>query len=278
MSGVFFLATKNLKTIRDFYLQKVGMQLWLDKGDCIILKHGNMLLGFCEREEVERKGVVSIFLETKEEIDEKYEQFKETAKTAPQIREQYGIYNFFTKDPDGRELEFMHFLEPVEPYLDAVELLLTRRSVRKFKKDDVPDELLAKIFEVCRFSPTTRNCQSYYFVLTRDRVKIEKLASLKEKTADPIRQAPLAVAICVDTEKTTRITDDGHIASYHFMLTAKAYGLGTCWIGGMNRDEAKEILGIPKEHFISTITPLGFPDEIPELHERREASELYKIV
>jgi len=48
MSGILFLATQNLDQIRKFYQAKIGMSLWLDQGDCAILKHGNLMLGFCQ--------------------------------------------------------------------------------------------------------------------------------------------------------------------------------------------------------------------------------------
>ena len=278
MSGIVFLKTKNMPEIRKFYEERVGMQLWLQQAHCIILKHGNLVLGFCESEESDIPGCYTFFYETKEEIDRRYEEFKDCAEDEPKVTEEYQIYHFFAKDPEGRKVEFQQFLHHLEPYCDAEELLLKRRSIRQFEDTEITYELLEKIFENCRFAPTSRNHQPCYFVVIRDDEKKKKLAHIRESGAGPIERAPVAVAICVDTSKTKRVTDDGHIASYHLCLAAKAHGLGTCWIGGMDLDEVKEILGIPKEHFVSTVTPLGFPAENPEPKVRKYVNEIYKII
>jgi hypothetical protein len=50
VSGMVFYNTKNLQAMKDFYVQKAGMVVWLTQEDCIILRHDNLLLGFCERD------------------------------------------------------------------------------------------------------------------------------------------------------------------------------------------------------------------------------------
>ena len=65
--------------------------------------------------------------------------------------------------------------------MDAIELLVTRRSIREFKKEDIPTNILWNIFEICRFSPTSRNSQSYYFVVIREKEIIRKLAALRDQ-------------------------------------------------------------------------------------------------
>lgn len=162
--------------------------------------------------------------------------------------------------------------------MDAEKLLLTRRSIRQFKKDEVPEDILWKIFEICRFSPTSKNCESYYFVVIKNREILEFLGDIRGVHSAPIKRAPMAVAICVDTSKTKRPEADGYIAAYHFILASWIYGLGTCWIAAMNRDEIKEKLGIPREHFIATITPLGYPEYIPEPPPRRKKEEMVKFI
>ena len=75
--------------------------------------------------------------------------------------------------------------------------------------------------------------------------------------------APLAVAICSDPELSRRYVQDGCIAAYHFMLTAWFFGLGTCWIAAVDREDVKSQSGIPEHHYIVTITPLGYPKHLP---------------
>jgi len=278
VSGMLFMGTRNLDDIKDFYISKIGMDLWLEQEDCIVLQHGNLLLGFCTRKDVDTEGIITFFYDSTQKVDEMYVKFRDLAIGEPKMNDIYQIYHFFTKDPENRKVEFQYFLNPVNSYLLGDEVLVKRRSIRHFEEKDVPEDLLRKIFELCRYSPTSRNSESYYYVVVRDRKKIEFLASLRGSSSAPIKRAPLAIAVAVDPEKTRRLPEDGCIAAYHFILAAKAFGLGTCWIAAMDRDDAKKALGIPKEHYIATITPLGYPAESPQASRKRSVEDIVTFI
>jgi len=278
MSGIVFYGTKDLPGIKDFYLSRVGMKLWLEQADCVILKHGNLLLGFCQREDCEKAGIITLFYRTKEEVDLLHGQLGDRALEEPLEAPKYGIYRFFATDPENRTLEFQSFLHPVATYVDGEELLGSRRSVRNFTEQEVPDSLLDEVFELCRFAPTSMNTESYYFVVTRDRKRMETLGSLRGQASSPIARGPLAVAICSDPKLSRRHVQDGCIGAYHFILACWHHGLGTCWIAAMDRGEVKEILGIPEDHYVATVTPVGFPSKISEAPRRRAAKEMVRFV
>ena len=278
MSGIVFFGTKDRPKIKEFYVEKAGMTIWLEQKDCTLLQHGNLLLGFCERPETDTCGIITLVYPTRQKVDSMYRRFKEVALGPPQINKKYEIYNFFAKDPEGRKVEFQAFLKPTQSCLVGSELLSTRRSIRRFEKTPVPDEVLWSVMEICRFAPTSRNSQSCYFIVIRDRTKIEFLAALRGENSAPIARAPIAVAVCSDPTKTKRLEQDGCIAAYHFLLTAWLFGLGTCWIGAMDRDDTKEVLDIPGDHYIATVTPLGYPAEKPKCSLRRQAKEIVRFV
>jgi nitroreductase len=154
--------------------------------------------------------------------------------------------------------------------------LLTRRSVRQFTPELPSEELLEKIFELCRFAPTSMNSESYYFIIIKDREVQQHLSEVRGSSSTPIARAPLAVAICADSDKTKRPEQDGCIAAYHFLLCAWEYGLGSCWIADMDRTQVKELLNIPQEHYVATVTPLGFPSRFEEAPVRRRAGEMVR--
>ncbi len=162
--------------------------------------------------------------------------------------------------------------------MDAVELLKTRRSIRHFKEEDIPQDILDKVFDLVRYAPSARNSQPFYLVVVKDREKVNKLGAIRGGSSAPIARAPFAVAICADPSISPRYIQDGCIFAYHFMLSAWAYGLGTCWIADMDRDEVKEILGIPKDHYVATVTPLGYPAETPEMGDRKSIDEIVKTI
>ena len=114
MAGIVFLKTDNLRKMVEFY-KSIGSKVWLDQGDCVILKHDNFLFGFCERGgEITKGWLLTFFYKTSQEVDALYEKMKDLAETKPQKNDKYNIYRFFSKDPEGRDLEFQTFLHDIE--------------------------------------------------------------------------------------------------------------------------------------------------------------------
>ncbi len=95
------------------------MEVWLTQADCIILKHGNLLLGFCEKPdiaegEIENCGLITFFYDTWEEVYDMHGRLADVAEGEPKVNQKYKIYHFFARDPEGRHVEFQQFQEPVE--------------------------------------------------------------------------------------------------------------------------------------------------------------------
>jgi nitroreductase len=166
----------------------------------------------------------------------------------------------------------------LQPYLSGKDLLITRRSIRKFDQQPVAEELLNRVLELCRWAPTSRNSQGVSYTIIKDRETIEFLAGLRGTSSAPIAAAPMAVAVSADPQITSRPDQDACIATYHLTLAARLHGLGTCWIGGMDRDEVKERLGLPLDHYLATVTPLGYPAERPEVRPRKAAEHLIRFL
>ena len=165
-----------------------------------------------------------------------------------------------------------------EEVLNGKELLMKRRSIREFKDKEVPRDVLDEVFELSRFAPTASNSQAYYFVVVTDKKMLEELTNVRGGSTAPIGRAPMAVAICVDPNKTSRPMEDGCIASYHFMLAARYYGLGTCWMADMDRESVKQTLNVSQNHLVATVTPLGYPVKEPATPERKPKEEFIKYL
>lgn len=114
VSGIVFFNTKQLEKLKAFYIDDIGCTMWMDQKDCIILKFGNMLIGFCQREKADMDGLITFFYEKKSEVDNAYEKFKSIAQGPPKQNPRYPIYNFFAKDPEGRSIEFQYFTGPID--------------------------------------------------------------------------------------------------------------------------------------------------------------------
>lgn len=260
MSGILFLRTNKRKEITDFYTTHVDCDIWLEQAECTILRHGNFLFGFCERDTPPQTEVMlTFFYDSQAEVDQVYARHKATAEAPPKYNEKYRIYQFFAHDPEGRALEFQQFTHPIAEFRSGDDLLLTRRSIREFTADPVSDGLIDRIIESCRYAPTAWNYQPHYYRVVRDPDDIRFLGGIREDATEPIGRASVAVAICVDAGVSPQPKVDGAIAAYHFMLAAWFHGLGTCWMGDMDQAEIKARLGIPGEHYLATVTPLGRP-------------------
>jgi nitroreductase len=145
--------------------------------------------------------------------------------------------------------------------VDVFDAIQNRRSARRFKQDKpVEQEKLLKILEACRAAPSSHNRQPWEFIVITDK---DVLKAISNETADGrfLADAPMAVAMVLDPKVSPdQYIADGGIMTQNFALATYALGLGTCWVGTMNRDRVKEILGVPAIKHILTVLPLGYPD------------------
>lgn len=273
MAGIVFFKTTNLEEVTNFYLNKLDMKIWLRQPVCNILQSDQLIVGFLQSEKSETEGTMTLFFKTREEVDHYYEKLKNIAVGKPKVNEKYNIYHFYARDPEKRLFEIQCFLHDLLPWQSGKQLLKERRSIRSFQKRIVEKEILEEVFELCRFAPTSRNSQSFYFVVIENSSTLNWLSTLRENASAPINKAPLAIAVCADHTKTIRKEQDACIAATYLLLAAHLYGLGTCWITAMDREDIKERLEIPQEDYIACITPIGYPHENPNLPGRRRVEE-----
>ena len=104
-----FLATRKMDEIVEFYTVRLGMEVWLKQEDCTILRHGNLMLGFCSRATADACGIITFYFDSKEEVDRRYDALKDVADGPPKENPKYKIYHFFLKDPERRRLEVQKF-------------------------------------------------------------------------------------------------------------------------------------------------------------------------
>jgi nitroreductase len=141
--------------------------------------------------------------------------------------------------------------------MDTFQCIRTRRTTRAFLPTDVPEQTIRKILEAGRLTPSARNLQPWHFVVIKDRGMLQQLSALCT-TGRFIEQASCAVAVVTDPTNNWHEID-GARAVQNMELAGWNEGVGTCWIGSMNRDGIKELLGIPKSLHLLTILPFGYP-------------------
>lgn len=165
--------------------------------------------------------------------------------------------------------------------MNFADLIRARYSVRAYKPDAVPDELLRQVLEAARLAPTAANRQPFRVIVIHTR---GREAELRRIYARPwFTKAPLVLAIVgLPAEGWVRMdgkdyTDvDVAIVFDHMVLAAADLGLGTCWIGAFNPDAARQVLGLPEGVEPIALTPLGYPADEPRPKERRPLGELVR--
>jgi nitroreductase len=145
---------------------------------------------------------------------------------------------------------------------DRISFLRTLRSVRSFRSDPVPQEVVDDILEVARWSGSAINKQPWEILIIRERDTLRSLASV-EGYAGHLAGAPLGIVLVMAGERAEQETyDEGKLAE-RIMLAAHAHGVGSSigWFAGSGRDAARELLRIPREKVVRTAISLGYPEE-----------------
>lgn len=153
--------------------------------------------------------------------------------------------------------------------MEFSEVLFWRRSIRGYKTDEIPAEVLDRVLDSLRVAPSAANQQPRHFIVVKD--EATKLQLRKAYDREWMSSAPVVLAGCVDPSKAWNRQDgfnaaevDLAIALDHLTLAAANEGLGTCWICNFDEVKAKEVLGIPEGIRLIALMPVGYPDpEVP---------------
>jgi len=172
-----------------------------------------------------------------------------------------------------------------EPKSDIFDIIKKRRSVRKFKSTLVPDEHITKILEAARYAPTPRNRQDWKFVVVKDRVKIDELKNQCIKMAgDDSKQyytdylsAPVYIVVLAGAKTRSPENEllSGAVAAGYIFIAARALGYGTVFCRNSVPEEiARKAFNISDDYQWVCITPIGVPDDRPEMPPKKDLDEL----
>ena len=159
--------------------------------------------------------------------------------------------------------------------MDAIQALVSRRSVRKFKTDPVSREMLEAIVDAGRLAPSARNVQPCEFVVVTDAAMRAALADVNEH-GKFIVQAPACIVVL--SQPTKYYLEDGCAATTNLLNAAAALGLGSCWVAGDKKPYAARIVervGAPPSMRLVAQVVVGWPDEIPTVKKRPLAEVLH---
>lgn len=163
---------------------------------------------------------------------------------------------------------------------DAFSAICERRSIRRYKTEQIKDEELELILKAGVCAPTGMNTQSPIIIAVQNREEIAYMSRLNSKYTtmpnDPFYGAPTVLVVLAKAEAKNAIKD-GSLVIGNMMIAAEAIGIGSCWINRAEEvfasEEGKALLkkwGIEGEYIGVGNCILGYKDEAPKMRPRKE--------
>jgi len=148
--------------------------------------------------------------------------------------------------------------------MDAMQAILTRRSVRNYTNKKVPEKIISEILNAAVSSPSAGNEQPWQFVIINKREILHEVTKF-HPNAKMLLEAPLAILVCGDLELETfkgYWMLDCSAATLNILLSARALGLGACWLGIYPRDERitkiRKMMNLPENIIPFSLVSIGY--------------------
>jgi len=155
--------------------------------------------------------------------------------------------------------------------MSLLDTIFNRRSIRRYRSEPIPDEILRNILEAGRLAPSANNAQPWHFIVVTD--PDLKLALSQGRWNTFIKDSAFTVVGC--GEKGNRwSTIDVTIALQNMVMAAEAQGVGSCWIGDFSKPEIKEMLEIPGNLNVVALVAFGYPAEKPTPKTKKSLEEI----
>ncbi len=170
--------------------------------------------------------------------------------------------------------------------MDINELILKRRTIRKFQQKPLTDEQLKGYINAARIAPSAANLQPLKYAVVTGKDMTDKVFEtlkwagyLKGEYNPKENERPTGyIVVCVDNGISKANFDmDVGAAVENIILTALADGVGSCWLGSVERPRLKRLLKLPENLEISCVVALGYPAETPTAVEMKNGDVKYYL-
>jgi nitroreductase len=165
--------------------------------------------------------------------------------------------------------------------MDVFEAILTRRSIRKYKKKQISDEIIQNLLKAAFSAPSAGNQQPWHFIIIDDRSILNVIHTF-HPSAKMLMDADKAILVCGDVhlEKFKGYwMIDCAAATENILLAAHGLGLGACWLGIYPREGRvagmRKLLHLPTHIIPFSLISLGYPAEEKQNEERYNTSRIH---
>lgn len=145
---------------------------------------------------------------------------------------------------------------------DALENIFARKSVRKFLPKPVEKEKTELLLKAGMAAPTGKDVRPWEFIVITDRAVLDSMAAALPY-AKMLKEAPMAIVVCGDTEKSSYWYLDCSAATENILLAAEALGLGAVWTATYPYQDRMEVIkkytNLPEQIASLCIIPVGYP-------------------
>ena len=160
-----------------------------------------------------------------------------------------------------------------------IQLLLKRRSIRKYSGEPVDDHELTLLLEAAMAAPSAKNSKPWHFVVVRDREMLKKLSEA-HPYGKMLAEAAAAIAVCGDMNVAPDYwIQDCSAATENILIAVAALGLGAVWLGCHPRPERvtaiRGVLGIPEHIGVLSLISIGHPGEAKEPRTQYDKSRVH---
>jgi len=159
--------------------------------------------------------------------------------------------------------------------MSVLDVMMSRRSIRSYKPEAIPQETVEKILEAGRYAPSADNEQPWHFIIVTESEIKKKLSTGRWNTF--IKDSAFTVVGCAymgDDYSRKWSTIDTTIALQNMVIAAWSLGIGSCWVGDFVEGEVKEMLHVPEDWKIISLISFGYPDETPTESSRKPLKEI----
>jgi nitroreductase len=159
--------------------------------------------------------------------------------------------------------------------IPIIDLILSRRSIRKYEKKEIPEDVLNQILEAGRNAPSAANKQPIHFIILKDHETKKKLSTTFSRF---LKDAPVVIVGCANVKAllTGRwAVVDTTISLQNMVIGAWGLGVGSCWIGAFNEKKVKETLMIPNNWKVVALLTLGYPAEQPKQRKKKSLEKMF---
>jgi len=165
--------------------------------------------------------------------------------------------------------------------MDAIKAIISRRSIRKYKKKPIEKKLIKDLIEIGMTAPSAGNEQPWHYIIIDNREILNKITKFHPHSK-MLNEADCAILICFDKnleKHKDMAVQDCSASTQNIMIAANSFGIGSVWLGIYPREDRiigiKNLFKFPENIIPFSIISLGYPAEMKNIEDRYKINRIH---